>query len=174
MPTGLLFHKTATATTADVFKPYNQIFTLHGAIMIFLVLIPGIPAALGNFVLPIMLGAKDVAFPRLNLWSYYFYVIGALFALASIVLGAVDTGWTFYTPYSTQTSTRGDLRRCRASSSSASARSSPGINFIVTIHKLRPRGHDLVPHAAVLLGPLRHGHHPGPGHARAGASRCCC
>ena len=89
----------------SVYKTYNQLFTLHGVIMIFLVLIPGMPGALGNFVLPIMLGAKDVAFPRLNLWGYYFYVIGAVLALASIVLGAVDTGWTFYTPYSTHTAT---------------------------------------------------------------------
>lgn len=124
-PTGLLFHKLTPTATADIFQKYNQIFTLHGAIMIFLVLIPGIPGALGNFVLPLMLGAKDVAFPRLNLLSYYFYVCGMLFALASLVLGAVDTGWTFYTPYHVQ------RRRPSSASSSgpscwASARSSPG------------------------------------------------
>ena len=73
-PAGLLFHKTELLKDSLVYKPYNQIFTLHGAIMIFLVLIPGTPAVLGNFVLPLMLGAKDVAFPRLNLASYYFYV----------------------------------------------------------------------------------------------------
>src|SRR5210317_1500507 len=76
---------------------YNQFFTLHGAIMIFLFIIPAIPAIIGNFVLPLMIGAKDVAFPRLNLASWYIYVIGALFALLSIVTGGVDTGWTFYT-----------------------------------------------------------------------------
>ncbi|MEW5923283.1 MAG: cbb3-type cytochrome c oxidase subunit I, partial [Candidatus Zixiibacteriota bacterium] len=81
---------------------YNQFFTLHGAIMIFLFIIPSIPAALGNFVLPQMLGAKDVAFPRLNLASWYIYIFGSLFAVYSIFTGAVDTGWTFYTPYSTQ------------------------------------------------------------------------
>ena len=86
-------------------KTYNQMFTLHGAIMIFLFIIPGIPAALGNFVLPLMLGARDVAFPRLNLASYYCWVSGALLALVSMILGAVDTGWTFYTPYSTTTDT---------------------------------------------------------------------
>ena len=75
-PAGLLFHKTEVLNDSSVYKPYNQIFTLHGAIMIFLVLIPGTPAVLGNFVLPLMLGAKDVAFPRLNLASYYFYVAG--------------------------------------------------------------------------------------------------
>ena len=93
-----------TIVSADV---YNQFFTLHGAVMIFLFIIPGIPAALGNLVLPLMLGAKDVAFPRLNLTSWYLWVFGALFALSSMIMGAVDTGWTFYTPYSTTTSTAG-------------------------------------------------------------------
>ncbi len=87
--------------TADT---YNQMFTLHGAVMIFLFIIPGIPAALGNFVLPLMLGAKDVAFPRLNLASYYLWVVGrAVRPSSRIVIGGVDTGWTFYTPYSTTT-----------------------------------------------------------------------
>ena len=76
---------------------YNQFFTLHGAIMIFLFIIPSMPAALGNIILPLMLGAKDVAFPRLNLASWYIYIFGSLFALFSIVTGGVDTGWTFYT-----------------------------------------------------------------------------
>jgi cytochrome c oxidase subunit I len=84
-------------------ETYNKVFTLHGAIMVFLFIIPSIPAALGNFILPLMLGAKDVAFPRLNLASYYIYVIGAMFALTAMVTGGVDTGWTFYTPYSTST-----------------------------------------------------------------------
>src|SRR5262245_42547469 len=84
-------------------EQYNQVFTLHGAIMVFLFIIPSIPAALGNFLLPIMLGAKDVAFPRLNLCSLYIYWTGALMALGAIVGGGVDTGWTFYTPYSTTT-----------------------------------------------------------------------
>src|SRR5882762_7344673 len=82
---------------------YNKVFTLHGVMMVFLFIIPSVPASLGNFVLPIMLGAKDVAFPRLNLASYYIYVFGACFALYAIVSGGVDTGWTFYTPYSTRT-----------------------------------------------------------------------
>lgn len=74
---------------------YNQVFTLHGAIMVFLFIIPSIPAALGNFFLPIMLGAKDVAFPRLNLASFYIYVLGAVFSLVAIISGSIDTGWTF-------------------------------------------------------------------------------
>jgi len=85
-------------------ETYNRAFTLHGAIMVFLFIIPSIPAALGNFIIPIMLGTKDVAFPRLNLLSFYIYVFGTVFALYSIIAGAVDTGWTFYTPYSTSTS----------------------------------------------------------------------
>jgi len=118
---------------------YNKIFTLHGAIMIFLFIIPATPAALGNFVLPIMLGAKDVAFPRLNLASYYLYVFGALFAILSLATGGVDTGWTFYTPYSTTTGTAVipiTLGVFILGFSSIFT----GINFVVTIHKLRPQG----------------------------------
>ena len=138
-PAGLLFHKLAPTATADVFQKYDQIFTLHGVIMIFLVLIPGIPGALGNFVLPLMLGAKDVAFPRLNLASYYFYVCGMLFALSSLVLGAVDTGWTFYTPYSVQTSTA-VISVVFGAFLLGFSSILTGLNFIVTMHKLRPRG----------------------------------
>ena len=81
-------------------KTYNQFFTLHGAIMVFLFIIPSIPGAMANFVLPIMIGAKDVAFPRLNLASLYIYWAGAIIVLGAIILGGVDTGWTFYVPYS--------------------------------------------------------------------------
>jgi cytochrome c oxidase subunit 1 len=121
---------------ADV---YNQVFTLHGAVMIFLFIIPSIPAALGNFVLPQMLGAKDVAFPRLNLASWYIYVIGSLFAVYSIWANAVDTGWTFYTPYSTTTSTSVISMTLGAFILGFSSIFT-GINFIVTIHKLRLPG----------------------------------
>jgi len=118
---------------------YNQMFTLHGAVMIFLFIIPGIPAALGNIVLPLMLGAKDVAFPRLNLASYYMWVFGALFALISISTGAVDTGWTFYTPYSTTTG--GSVIAMTFGVFILGFSSIfTGLNFIVTIHKLRPKG----------------------------------
>src|SRR4029450_10491774 len=84
---------------------YNKMFTMHGVIMIFFFLIPSIPAVLGNFVLPMMLGARDLAFPRLNLASWYIFVAGSLFLLWTVVTGGVDTGWTFYTPYSTQYAT---------------------------------------------------------------------
>lgn len=120
-------------------KMYNQFFTLHGAIMVFLVIIPGIPASLGNFVLPLQLGAKDVAFPRLNLISYYIYVIGSLFAVFSILLGAIDTGWTFYAPYSTEAEGKVVLMVTGAFILGFSSIFT-GLNFISTIHKLRPPG----------------------------------
>lgn len=120
-------------------QAYNQFFTLHGAIMVFLVIIPGIPASLGNFVLPLQLGAKDVAFPRLNLISYYIYVIGSLFAVFSILLGAIDTGWTFYAPYSTEAEGKVVLMVTGAFILGFSSIFT-GLNFISTIHKLRPPG----------------------------------
>ena len=118
---------------------YNQFFTLHGAIMIFLFIIPSIPAALGNITLPLMLGAKDVAFPRLNLASWYIYVFGSLFAVFSILAGAVDTGWTFYTPYSTTTGTSVISMTLGVFILGFSSIFT-GLNFIVTIHKLRAPG----------------------------------
>ncbi|MEN8151849.1 MAG: cbb3-type cytochrome c oxidase subunit I, partial [Planctomycetota bacterium] len=129
---------TSKQTIVDA-DTYNQLFTLHGAVMIFLFVIPGIPAAIGNFVLPLMLGAKDVAFPRLNLASWYLYVVGAIFALVSIALGAVDTGWTFYTPYSTETSTAVVPMTTGAFILGFSSILT-GLNFIVTVNKLRPAG----------------------------------
>lgn len=118
---------------------YNQLFTLHGTIMIFLFIIPAIPAALGNFVLPLMIGAKDVAFPRLNLASWYVYVFGACFAIYSMINGAVDTGWTFYAPYSTTTSTA-VISMTMAAFILGFSSIFTGVNFIATIHKLRAPG----------------------------------
>lgn len=120
-------------------KMYNQVFTLHGAIMIFLFLIPSIPSAMGNFFLPLMVGAKDVAFPRLNLLSFHLYVIGAAFLLIMLGTGGLDTGWTFYTPYSKQSS---------AAVTTALfgvfilgfAGILTGVNFLVTVHKMRVPG----------------------------------
>jgi len=120
-------------------ETYNQLFTLHGAIMIFLFIIPSIPAALGNFFLPMMIGAKDVAFPRLNLASWYIYVLGSIFAVYSIYTGAVDTGWTFYTPYSTE-STTSVISMTLGVFILGFSSIFTGINFIVTIHKLRLPG----------------------------------
>ncbi len=118
---------------------YNQMFTLHGIMMVFLFIIPSIPATLGNFLLPIMIGAKDVAFPRLNLASYYIFMIGSLIAIAGILVGEVDTGWTFYTPYSSSTS-RAVLYMTMAVFVAGFASILTGINFIVTIHKMRAPG----------------------------------
>src|SRR6187455_561472 len=118
---------------------YNEMFTLHGAIMVFLVIIPGIPAALGNIIMPLQLGAKDVAFPRMNLASYHLWIVGALFMLTSLAINAVDTGWTFYTPYSTTTSTAVVPAAFGAFILGFSSIFT-GLNFIVTIHKMRPPG----------------------------------
>lgn len=120
-------------------KTYNQFFTLHGAIMVFLVIIPGIPASLGNFVLPLQLGAKDVAFPRLNLLSYYIFVFGSILAVCSIFLGAIDTGWTFYAPYSTSAEGKVVMMVTGAFVLGFSSIFT-GLNFIATVHKLRAPG----------------------------------
>ncbi|MCC5913244.1 MAG: cytochrome c oxidase subunit I [Balneolaceae bacterium] len=125
-----------TFIDADV---YNQVFTLHGAIMIFFFLVPSVPAALGNFILPLQLGCKDVAFPRINLASFYIYVIGAIFTFISITTGAVDTGWTFYTPYSATTGTSVLMMTLGIFILGFSSILT-GVNFITTIHKLRAPG----------------------------------
>lgn len=121
---------------------YNRAFTLHGAIMVFMFIIPAIPAALGNFFLPIMLGAKDVAFPRLNLMSWYIYLFGCTFGVLSILLGGVDTGWTFYTPYSTTTDADHWRVVLMVMAAFILGFSSilTGLNFVVTVHKLRAPG----------------------------------
>lgn len=131
-----LFDPQAMFMTADM---YNKSFTLHGSIMVFMVIIPGIPAILGNFVMPIMIGAKDVAFPRLNLWSWYFLMIGSVMAILAIVLGGIDTGWTFYTPYSIETATAVTWMVGGAFVMGFSSILT-GLNFIVTVHTLRAPG----------------------------------
>jgi cytochrome c oxidase subunit 1 len=117
---------------------YNILFTMHGVFMIFLFVVPGIPATIGNFLIPLMIGAKDVAFPRLNLFSYYVYVLGALIGGISM-LNPVDTGWTFYAPYSTTTSSSVSLMVLAAFVLGFSSILT-GLNFIVTIHQLRAPG----------------------------------
>src|SRR4028119_2253938 len=130
---------TFSSDAVTAWKLYNHFFTLHGAVMVFMFIIPAIPAIQGNFMLPLMLGAKDVAFPRLNLLSFYIYVVGTLMALGSIVLGGVDTGWTFYTPYSTTTGGAVGLMVMAAFVLGFSSIFT-GVNFIATIHKLRAPG----------------------------------
>lgn len=122
-------------------ETYNRLFTLHGVIMIFLFIIPGIPAIFGNFFLPILIGAKDVAFPRLNLFSWYLYLAGGTLALLSIVLpgGPADTGWTFYIPYSVRTGTNVILSLSAAFILGFSSLLT-GLNFITTVHRLRAPG----------------------------------
>ncbi len=122
-------------------QTYNSFFTLHGVIMLFIFVIPGIPAVFGNFFLPIMLGAKDVAFPRLNLLSWYLYMIGGLLVILAIVLpgGAPDTGWTFYIPYSVRTGTNMIFALFAVFVLGFSSILT-GLNFITTIHRLRAPG----------------------------------
>jgi cytochrome c oxidase subunit 1 len=122
-------------------RTYNSVFTLHGVIMIFLFIVPGIPAILGNFILPLQLGADDVAMPRLNLMSWYVYMTGAVMALASLVTGGgfADTGWTFYAPYSLNTNTNVSLAVLAAFVLGFSSIMT-GMNFITTIHRLRAPG----------------------------------
>ncbi len=124
-------------------QTYNAFFTLHGIIMVFLVIIPSIPAAFGNFFLPLQLGARDVAFPRLNLLSWWFYVVGAIFVLLSLLLSGapIDTGWTFYIPYSISTHTKVILPLVAAFVLGFSSILT-GINFITTVHRLRAPGMD--------------------------------
>jgi cytochrome c oxidase subunit 1 len=119
---------------------YNKLFTLHGVIMIFFFLIPSIPATLGNFLIPIMVGAKDLAFPRINLLSWYLYVIGGIIALAAVANGGLDTGWTFYTPYSTQASQTSVTLAAMAAFTAGFSSILTGFNFIVTIHRMRAPG----------------------------------
>ncbi len=122
-------------------QTYNATFTVHGIIMIFLVIIPSIPAAFGNLVLPIQIGARDVSFPKLNLLSWYCYIIGAVLAVIAIFSGggAPDTGWTFYVPFSTQTTTNVNMAVTGALMLGFSSMLT-GINFVTTIHRLRAEG----------------------------------
>jgi len=137
-----LFRLDLLTPNADLMQSdtYNKAFTLHGIIMVWFFLIPAIPAAIGNFVLPLMLGAKDLAFPRLNLASWYVYMIAGLFTIAVIVLGGVDTGWTFYTPYSSTYANSAVALTVVGIFIAGFSSIFTAINFIVTIHKMRAPG----------------------------------
>jgi cytochrome c oxidase subunit 1 len=126
----------------DLFQSetYNKLFTMHGIVMVFFFLIPSVPAVLGNFLIPLMIGARDLAFPKLNLASWYIYVFGALFTLYAIVNGGVDTGWTFYPPYSTSFSNTQVLSAGLGVFITGFSSILTGLNFIVTIHKMRAPG----------------------------------
>lgn len=140
---GLLMRIELIAPGETIMGPqtYNGIFTIHGIIMIFVIVIPALPAVFGNFFLPLMIGARDVAFPRLNLFSFYLYIIGAIFGVLSQFIGggAPDTGWTFYVPYSAESSTNVIYALIAAFILGFSSILT-GLNFIVTIHRLRAPG----------------------------------
>jgi cytochrome c oxidase subunit I len=119
---------------------YNKLFTMHGQVMVFFFLIPAVPAVLGNFLIPIMIGAKDLAFPRVNLLSWYLFIIGGLFMMYTILNGGVDTGWTFYTPLSTQFLDTHVIAAALAIFIAGFSSILTGLNFIVTIHRMRAPG----------------------------------
>src|ERR1700676_1211243 len=121
-------------------ETYNKLFTMHGVMMVFFFLIPVIPAVLGNFLVPIMIGARDLAFPKLNLASWYIYILGGLFTLYALVTGGVDTGWTFYTPFSTASSTTQVIPTALGIFITGFSSILTGLNFIVTIHRMRAPG----------------------------------
>ncbi len=126
----------------DLVQPdiYNRLFTMHGVLMIFFFLIPSVPAVLGNFLLPLMIGAKDLALPKVNLTSWYLYTIGGLVAIWSMLMGGVDTGWTFYTPLSTTFSNTHVVSTVIAVFIAGFSSILTGLNFIVTIHRMRAPG----------------------------------
>jgi len=119
---------------------YNKFFTMHGIIMVFFFLIPSIPAILGNFVLPMMVGAKDLAFPKINLLSWYIYMVGGVFTLYVLLAGGVDTGWTFYTPFSTSYSNGYVIAAGLGIFINGFSAILTGLNFIVTVHRMRAPG----------------------------------
>jgi cytochrome c oxidase subunit 1 len=121
-------------------ETYNKLFTLHGVIMVWFFLIPSIPATLGNFLVPMMIGARDLAFPRLNLASWYLFVIGGLFTIYALLAGGVDTGWTFYAPYSTTFSNSQVFAAATGVFIAGFSSILTGLNFVVTIHEMRAPG----------------------------------
>jgi cytochrome c oxidase subunit 1 len=121
-------------------ETYNKLFSIHGIVMVFFFLVPSIPATLGNFLVPMMVGARDLAFPKLNLLSWYLYITGALLMLFAIVTGGVDTGWTFYPPYSSIYANTNVMAAALAVFITGFSSILTGLNFVVTIHKMRAPG----------------------------------
>jgi cytochrome c oxidase subunit I len=121
-------------------QTYNKLFTMHGVIMVFLFLIPSIPATLGNFFVPMMIGCKDLAFPKLNLLSWYIFMVGGLFVLYAMLVGGVDTGWTFYVPFSTSYANTYVIMTALGIFIAGFSSILTGLNFIVTIHRMRAPG----------------------------------
>ncbi len=121
-------------------ETYNNLFTVHGVVMVFFFLIPAIPAVLGNFLVPLMIGAKDLAFPKLNLTSWWLFMIGGAITLGAVITGGVDTGWTFYTPYSSTYANTSVSTAIIGVFLTGFASILTGLNFIVTIHTMRAPG----------------------------------
>jgi len=121
-------------------ETYNKMFTMHGVIMIFFFLIPSIPAVLGNFLVPIMIGARDMAFPRLNLLSWYIYIVGGTLTMIAVVAGGVDTGWTFYTPYSSTYANSNVVLAGLGIFVTGFSSILTGLNILVTVHTMRAPG----------------------------------
>jgi cytochrome c oxidase subunit 1 len=121
-------------------ETYNKLFSMHGIIMVWFFLIPSIPNTLGNFVLPMAVGAKDLAFPKLNLASWYVFMLGAAVTIYAIFRGGVDTGWTFYTPFSTDSSTTYVTVAATGIFINGFSSIMTGINFIATVHRMRAPG----------------------------------
>src|SRR3954468_17666646 len=121
-------------------ETYNKLFTMHGIMMVWFFLIPSIPTTLGNFLIPMMLGAKDLAFPKLNLTSWYIFVLGGVVTLWAMLSGGVDTGWTFYTPFSSLYSTTNVIWAATGILISGFSSILTGLNFIVTTHTMRAPG----------------------------------
>src|SRR5271165_280584 len=119
---------------------YNKLFTMHGQVMIFFFVIPAVPAVLGNFLVPLMIGAKDLAFPRINLLSWYLYIIAGVIYVHCILTGGVDTGWTFYTPFSTAFSNTKVIEAGVSVFIIGFSSILTGLNFVVTIHRMRAPG----------------------------------
>jgi cytochrome c oxidase subunit 1 len=138
----LLIRLELLTPAADLVQPdtYNKLFTMHGVIMVFFFLIPSIPAVLGNFLIPIMVGAKDLAFPRINLLSWYIYILGGLFTIVAAATGGIDTGWTFYVPYSTAASNSHVILAGLGVFITGFSSILTGLNFIVTVHRMRAPG----------------------------------
>ena len=138
----LLIRLELLTPTGDLLQAdtYNKLFSMHGMVMVFFFLVPSIPAVLGNFLVPLMIGAKDLAFPRINLLSWYLYIIGGIMMLHCMLTGGVDTGWTFYTPFSTAFSNTKVVEAGLAIFVAGFSSILTGLNFVVTIHRMRAPG----------------------------------
>src|SRR6201999_4295857 len=121
-------------------ETYNRLFTMHGVVMVWFFLVPAVPVTIGNFIIPLMLGARDLAFPRLNLFSWYLFMIGGAITLWALFTGGVDTGWTFYTPLSTAYSNSHVVTAAMGIFISGFSSIATGLNFIISIHRLRAPG----------------------------------